>query len=101
MARIINDRNNPYKAVLFRATSICLHLFMTRYGCAAFAAVWLVALSAVAAVAQDKRQNEPGQFDFYVLSLSWAPSFCDAVNERSPTNVARQPVCGDHPSPFG
>jgi len=27
------------------------------------------------ASAQDRRQNEPGQFDFYVLSLSWSPSF--------------------------
>ena len=24
-----------------------------------------------AASAQDARQNEPGKFDFYVLSLSW------------------------------
>src|SRR5215467_6676766 len=32
--------------------------------------------------AQDRRQNEPGQFDFYVLSLSWSPSFCEAVGER-------------------
>ncbi len=26
--------------------------------------------------AQDRRQNAPGEFDFYVLSLSWSPSFC-------------------------
>jgi len=32
--------------------------------------------------AQDERQNEPGQFDFYVLSLSWSPSFCAAAAER-------------------
>ena len=30
------------------------------------------------ASAQDRRQNEPGQFDFYLLTLSWSPSFCDA-----------------------
>ena len=29
------------------------------------------------AKAQDKRQNAPGEFDFYVLSLSWSPSFCE------------------------
>ncbi|HTE96008.1 MAG TPA: hypothetical protein VK678_21270, partial [Bradyrhizobium sp.] len=28
--------------------------------------------------AQDRRQNAPGEFDFYVLSLSWSPSFCEA-----------------------
>jgi ribonuclease T2 len=44
---------------------------------------------------QDQRQNAPGQFDFYVLSLSWSPSFCDAVTERSAESAARQPECGD------
>jgi len=34
--------------------------------------------------AQDKRQNQAGQFDFYVLSLSWSPSFCAAAAERAP-----------------
>jgi len=33
-------------------------------------------------MAQDGRQNAPGQFDFYVLSLSWSPSFCEAAAER-------------------
>src|SRR5258707_207961 len=32
--------------------------------------------------AQDRRQNAPGEFDFYVLSLSWSPSFCEAASER-------------------
>ncbi|HLQ93944.1 MAG TPA: ribonuclease T, partial [Xanthobacteraceae bacterium] len=31
------------------------------------------------ASAQDRRQNQPGKFDFYVLSLSWSPSFCEAT----------------------
>src|SRR3979409_1788181 len=35
-----------------------------------------------AASAQDRRQNAPGEFDFYVLSLSWSPSFCEAASER-------------------
>jgi ribonuclease T2 len=35
------------------------------------------------AFAQDRRQNEPGQFDFYLLTLSWSPSFCDASAERA------------------
>jgi ribonuclease T2 len=34
------------------------------------------------AKAQDKRQNAPGEFDFYVLSLSWSPSFCEEAAER-------------------
>src|SRR5258707_14146430 len=34
------------------------------------------------ASAQDRRQNAPGEFDFYVLSLSWSPSFCEQASER-------------------
>jgi ribonuclease T2 len=34
------------------------------------------------ASAQDRRQNQPGQFDFYVLALSWSPSYCEAAGER-------------------
>jgi ribonuclease T2 len=59
-----------------------------------------LAVSLVSGEAQDRRQNEPGQFDFYVLSLSWSPSFCDAVSERSPQSVARQPECGKQPFAF-
>jgi ribonuclease T2 len=33
--------------------------------------------------AQERRQNEPGKFDFYVLALSWSPSFCEASQERA------------------
>ena len=31
---------------------------------------------------RDQRQHQPGQFDFYVLALSWSPSFCQANAER-------------------
>jgi ribonuclease T2 len=41
---------------------------------------WL--LAPLTALAQDQRQNEPGQFDFYILSLSWSPSFCAEAAER-------------------
>ncbi|MEA2991802.1 MAG: ribonuclease [Alphaproteobacteria bacterium] len=67
---------------------------------AAFAAfVFSILLSTGAAPAQDRRQNQAGEFDFYVLALSWSPSFCDAAQERSP---ARQPdqQCGDRPFSF-
>lgn len=29
-----------------------------------------------AARAQDRQYDQPGKFDFYVLSLSWSPTFC-------------------------
>lgn len=28
-------------------------------------------------------RNQPGQFDFYVLALSWSPSFCESSRERN------------------
>jgi ribonuclease T2 len=59
-----------------------------------------LAFTVIPGSAQDRRQNEPGQFDFYVLSLSWSPSFCDAVTERSADSAARQPECGDKPYAF-
>jgi ribonuclease T2 len=52
------------------------------------------------AVAQDQRQNTAGQFDFYVLSLSWSPSFCAASAERSAESAARQQQCGERPYSF-
>jgi ribonuclease T2 len=51
------------------------------------------------ASAQDQRQNQPGQFDFYVLALSWSPSFCEAAQERSPDRKSDQ-QCGDRPYAF-
>jgi ribonuclease T2 len=62
----------------------------------AFVAVLLMAGTAAA---QDRRQNQPGKFDFYVLSLSWAPSFCDAAFERAPDR-APPPECGQRAYPF-
>jgi ribonuclease T2 len=62
-------------------------------------------LFAVVAFAQnqDRRQNEPGQFDFYVLALSWSPSFCEASQERNEeraSNRAADPQCGGRPFSF-
>jgi len=64
----------------------------------AVAALISVAVT-VSAYAQDARQNEPGQFDFYVLSLSWSPSFCAAAAER---DGGRGPTmqCGARPYAF-
>lgn len=51
-------------------------------------------------VAQDRRQNAPGEFDFYVLALSWSPSFCEAANERGNTGRSQQIQCGGRPYSF-
>jgi ribonuclease T2 len=49
--------------------------------------------------AQDRRQNTPGEFDFYVLSLSWSPSFCASAEERG--NAERsQAQCSARPFSF-
>ena len=59
----------------------------------------LVLAAAAPASAQDPRQNEPGQFDFYVLALSWSPSFCEAAAERGGSrNASAQ--CGARPYSF-
>ena len=59
----------------------------------------LLALSG-AASAQDRRQNAPGEFDFYVLSLSWSPSFCEAAQERNNGGRSQQMQCGGRPYAF-
>jgi ribonuclease T2 len=59
-------------------------------GTAFAAALSLALLAAGAAGAQDSRQNKPGEFDFYVLALSWSPSFCEASAERSAQRAGRR-----------
>jgi ribonuclease T2 len=70
---------------------------------------WLVAfaLSTAAglaattpAAAQDPRQNTPGQFDFYVLSLSWSPSFCEGREDNGGGGRNQQMQCGGRPFSF-
>jgi ribonuclease T2 len=63
---------------------------------ASFTALFLL-LAAPGAQAQDARQNEPGQFDFYVLSLSWSPSYCEAAGERG---TPPQQQCASRPYSF-
>ena len=53
-----------------------------------------------AASAQDRRQNAPGEFDFYVLSLSWSPSFCEAASERGNSGRSQQAQCAGRPFSF-
>ena len=54
---------------------------------------------AIVALAQDRRQGEPGQFDFYVLALSWSPSYCEATQDRAP-NRAPDQQCAGRPFAF-
>jgi ribonuclease T2 len=49
--------------------------------------------------ARDRRQDMPGQFDYYVLSLSWSPSFCAAAAERG-RGRAGNAQCGARPYSF-
>src|SRR5215204_3392529 len=58
----------------------------------------LVVVSVGMASAQDRRQNAPGEFDFYVLALSWSPSFCEAAAERG--NSGRSQVQCERPYSF-
>ncbi len=61
----------------------------------------LILVFAVVAFGQqtDPRQNAPGRFDFYVLALSWSPSYCAAARRRVPD---RKPglQCGGRPFSF-
>jgi ribonuclease T2 len=52
------------------------------------------------ASAQDRRQNNPGEFDYYVLSLSWSPSFCEEAEERGGSGRSQQAQCGGRPFSF-
>src|ERR1700682_3104054 len=72
---------------------------VSRVAFAAVAVLLTVVLADVGGIAsaQDRRQNEPGQFDFYVLSLSWSPSFCEASGERG---TPPQQQCGARPYSF-
>ncbi|MCY1078887.1 ribonuclease T2 [Archangium lansingense] len=48
-------------------------------------AVLAVVLGGVASGAQAPRDDTPGEFDYYVLSLSWSPTFCASpAGRRSP-----------------
>jgi ribonuclease T2 len=64
-----------------------------------FATALAAALAARSASAQDPRQNTPGEFDFYVLSLSWSPSFCEEAEERGREGRS-QAQCGGRPFSF-
>jgi len=55
----------------------------------------LAGVLASSAAAQVARQSEPGKFDYYLLSLSWSPSFCETARGGA---AAQQ--CGRRPYSF-
>jgi ribonuclease T2 len=46
------------------------------------AAVLFAAFACFASPALAQGQGKPGRFDFYVLTLSWSPSYCEAEQEK-------------------
>jgi ribonuclease T2 len=82
---------------------------MKRWSTDRVLALWLLAALAGSALAgpalaqtteQARPQNQAGQFDFYVLSLSWSPSFCAAAAAQNPGNAPPAPECGTHAYSF-
>ena len=73
-----------------------------RRTCGVLLGIALLAGSALAPEAsrpawgQDRRQNEPGKFDYYLLALSWSPSFC----ERAGDSRGAQQQCGERSYSF-
>lgn len=67
-----------------------------------FAALFIAvsAFNVSLSAAQDRRQNAPGEFDFYVLALSWSPSYCESARERRPDGRSDAQQCGARPFSF-
>src|SRR5271154_4191429 len=82
---------------MFEVSSM-LRLFRSLISLRLLAGAVLAGLGAATpAPAQDSRQNAPGEFDYYVLSLSWSPSFCEEASERGGRSQAQ---CGGRPFSF-
>ncbi|WP_428030716.1 ribonuclease T2 family protein [Ancylobacter sp.] len=47
------------------------------------AALLLCAALLLPTLASAQQTGEPGRFDHYVLTLSWSPSYCEAMGERA------------------
>src|SRR6202161_4836488 len=78
--------------------SVRILRFLISLGLMVLATLTALAMARTAS-AEDRRQDAPGQFDFYVLSLSWSPSFCEQASERG--NEGRsQAQCGGRPFSF-
>ena len=84
---------------MFHFRSVWIARFLISLGLLAFVALIGIATAGTAS-AQDRRQNAPGEFDFYVLSLSWSPSVCEAAAERGSSGNSQQVQCGGRPFSF-
>jgi len=76
------------------------HRFRRAARAAAIAASFILLFAVVAFAQQsDQHSNAPGQFDFYVLALSWSPSYCESAKQRAPS---RRPglQCSGRPFSF-
>ena len=62
-------------------------------------AVALLVSIAGETAAQVRQRGMTGQFDFYVLSLSWSPSYCEAADDRT-GGRARDRQCSGRPFAF-
>jgi ribonuclease T2 len=81
---------------MFHSGSISLSRLLISLGL--LSGLLLAAPSTVSA--EDSRQNAPGEFDFYVLSLSWSPSFCEDAEERGRSGRSQAQQCGGRPYSF-
>jgi ribonuclease T2 len=61
--------------------------------------VFVLAVVAFAADAAGAAKNQPGKFDYYVLALSWSPSYCAGLTERGGARRP-DPQCGGRPFAF-
>src|ERR1700716_241447 len=80
---------------MFHSGSISFYRALMALGMLAAAA-----LAAAPASAQDSRQNAAGEVDFYVLSLSWSPSFCAEAEERGGGGRSQAQQCSGRPFSF-
>jgi ribonuclease T2 len=53
------------------------------------AAIALVAFVIAILPARAQQYGEPGEFDFYVLALSWSPSYCESAGDRADPSQCR------------
>ncbi len=77
-----------------------MHHVLRRLSITCALALAAAASSGGACAQQDRRQNAPGEFDFYVLSLSWSPSYCEQAQERGGNGRSQQMQCGGRPFSF-
>jgi len=72
---------------------------MHRLAHVAAMALSFTVIFAIVVFAQDRRQRELGQFDYYVLALSWSPSYCEAREDRAPNRTPDR-QCSGRPFSF-